>query len=171
MTLVLNIAGQRMVMDPQTVAGKSTRELENSFEIKKPSLWQPGRPALYELTVSAYLEGERKSSYRVPFGVKKLEVSGGRLLLNGKRLNLRGASIHEDDIKEGGALSQRTASCSSTACAISAGRSRARTIRCIRRSSRCSTGSGSSTGCTRPSTRCRTTSSDACCRRRSARRS
>ena len=58
--------------------------------------------------MSAYLEGERKSSYRVPFGVKKLEVSRGRLLLNGKRLNLRGASIHEDDAKEGGALSQRT---------------------------------------------------------------
>jgi beta-glucuronidase len=107
-TLVLNVAGQRMVMDPQTVNAKSTRELENSFEIKKPSLWQPGHPALYDLTVSAYLEAERKSSYRVPFGVKKLEVRGGRLLLNGKRLNLRGASIHEDDVKEGGALSQRT---------------------------------------------------------------
>jgi beta-glucuronidase len=107
-TLVLSVAGERMVMDPQTVAAGSTRELTDSFEIKKPSLWQPGRPALYDLTVSAYIEGERKSSYRVPFGVKKLEVRGGRLLLNGKRLNLRGASIHEDDIKEGGALSQRT---------------------------------------------------------------
>jgi beta-glucuronidase len=107
-TLVLNVAGERMVMDPQTVAARSTRELENSFEISKPSLWQPGRPALYDLTVSAYVKGERKSSYRVRFGVKKLDVRGGRLLLNGKRLNLRGASIHEDDIREGGALSQRT---------------------------------------------------------------
>ncbi len=34
--------------------------------------------------------------------------SRGRLLLNGKRLNLRGASIHEDDLEEGGALSQDT---------------------------------------------------------------
>ena len=30
------------------------------------------------------------------------------ILLNGKRLNLRGASVHEDDRVEGGALSQRT---------------------------------------------------------------
>ena len=35
-------------------------------------------------------------------------MKGGRLLLNGKRLNLRGASIHEDDKDEGGALSQNT---------------------------------------------------------------
>jgi beta-glucuronidase len=107
-TLVLNVAGKRMVMRPQTVGAGSTRELTNTFEIKRPSLWQPGRPALYDLTVSAFVENERKSSYRVPFGVKKLEVKSGRLLLNGKRLNLRGASIHEDDIHEGGALSQRT---------------------------------------------------------------
>ena len=30
------------------------------------------------------------------------------MLLNGRRLNLRGASIHEDDLEEGGALSQGT---------------------------------------------------------------
>jgi beta-galactosidase/beta-glucuronidase len=30
------------------------------------------------------------------------------ITLNGKRVNLRGASIHEDDLQEGGALSQRT---------------------------------------------------------------
>ena len=107
-TLVFNLAGERIVMDPQTVAGKATRELTETIEIERPKLWQPGSPALYDLTVAAYLEGERKSAYRVTFGVKKLEVKGGRLLLNGKRLNLRGASIHEDDKDEGGALSQNT---------------------------------------------------------------
>ena len=30
------------------------------------------------------------------------------MLLNGRKLNLRGASIHEDDLEEGGALSQAT---------------------------------------------------------------
>jgi beta-galactosidase/beta-glucuronidase len=107
-TLVFNLAGERIVMDPQTVAAKATRELTETIEIEKPKLWQPGSPTLYDLTVAAYLEGERKSAYRVTFGVKKLDVKGGRLLLNGKRLNLRGASIHEDDRVEGGALSQNT---------------------------------------------------------------
>ena len=45
------------------------------------------------------------------FGVRKLETArGGVILLNGRRLNARGASIHEDDLKEGGALSKGTRS-------------------------------------------------------------
>jgi beta-glucuronidase len=107
-TLVLNLAGERIVMEPQTVAANATRELTETVEIERPKLWQPGSPNLYDLTVAAFLDGKRKSVYRVTFGVKKLEVKGGRLLLNGKRLNLRGASIHEDDRVEGGALSDNT---------------------------------------------------------------
>ena len=108
-TLVLNVAGERHVYDPQEVQGGARRELEMSFEIERPKLWQPGSPNLYDMTVGAYEGGERRSAYRVTFGVKKLQVGrGGTLLLNGKRLNLRGASIHEDDREEGGALSEGT---------------------------------------------------------------
>ena len=108
-TLVLNAAGRRYVLDPQRVDAGSSRELRTSFTIDRPRLWQPGRPSLYDLSVAAVTGGERKASYRLSFGVKKLEVGrGGTLLLNGRRLNLRGASIHEDDLEEGGALSQGT---------------------------------------------------------------
>ena len=108
-TLALNIAGERILTDSQTVRAGATRELSTTFTIERPKLWQPGRPSLYDLSVAAITDGERKSTYRVTFGVKKLEVaSGGRLLLNGRRLNLRGASIHEDDKEEGAALSPGT---------------------------------------------------------------
>ncbi|MET0761435.1 MAG: sugar-binding domain-containing protein, partial [Thermoleophilaceae bacterium] len=50
-TLVFNLAGERIVMDPQTVAAKATRELTGTIEIEKPKLWQPGSPTLYDLTV------------------------------------------------------------------------------------------------------------------------
>ena len=96
--------------------------------------------------------------------------SGGRLLLNGKRLNLRGASIHEDDREEGGALSQGTRRLlvnrlreprrHGHALALPAPPRLPRGVRPAR---------GSSTGCTRRSTRFRTRSSDACCRRREPR--
>jgi beta-glucuronidase len=108
-TLALNIAGNRILTDPQTVKAGAVRELTTEFTIERPKLWQPGRPSLYKLSVAAITEGERKSTYRLNFGVKKIQVaSGGRLLLNGRRLNLRGASIHEDDLEEGGALSPGT---------------------------------------------------------------
>jgi hypothetical protein len=41
---------------------------------------------------------------RLSFGVRKLQARGGVLYLNGRRLRLRGASIHEDDVKRGAAL-------------------------------------------------------------------
>ncbi len=53
--------------------------------------------------------GKERSTYRVTFGVRKIATRpGGIITLNGKRLRLRGASIHEDDRQEGGALSQGT---------------------------------------------------------------
>ena len=107
-TMVLNAGGQRIRLRPQTVAGGATRDLGTTFTIARPRLWQPGRPALYRLSVAAATEGRRRATYRLSFGVKKLATRGGVMFLNGRRLNLRGASIHEDDLEEGGALSQGT---------------------------------------------------------------
>ena len=61
------------------------------------------------MSVGAVTDGKERSTYRLTFGVKKIDVRpGGVILLNGKRLNVRGASVMEDDIREGGALSART---------------------------------------------------------------
>ena len=52
---------------------------------------------------------ELRGTYKLSFGVRKIETRpSGIIRLNGKRLNLKGASIHEDDLQEGGALSQGT---------------------------------------------------------------
>jgi beta-glucuronidase len=108
-TLVVTAAGERMVLDPMRVEANSPRELTTRFTIDRPKLWQPGRPALYPMKVHAYQDGKRRATYRLRFGVRKLETRrGGVILLNGRRLSVRGASIHEDDVQEGGALSQRT---------------------------------------------------------------
>jgi beta-glucuronidase len=114
--LLLRVAGQRIELNPQTVPRLGRRELTTTVTIRKPRLWAPGRPELYDITVGALLCRRKlsmcdqdKSAYRTTFGVRKIDPRpGGVILLNGKRLNLRGASIHEDDISEGGALSQRT---------------------------------------------------------------
>jgi beta-glucuronidase len=96
---------QRVTPGAQGIAGGGARrDLRFSFTIPHPRLWQPGRPALYSLAVGVGANGRRLSTYKLSFGVKKLErASGGRLLLNGHQLRLRGASIHEDDPRTGGA--------------------------------------------------------------------
>jgi beta-glucuronidase len=112
--LTLSVAGERFSFDPETVLASNRRELTARFTIERPRLWQPGSPTLYPMTVYADEDRgrrgrERRAAYRLRFGVRKLETRrGGTILLNGRRLNLRGASIHEDDLEEGGAISQRT---------------------------------------------------------------
>ena len=95
---------QRITPKPEAVGGNGgRRDLRFSFTIPRPSLWQPGHPSLYSLTVGAGINGKRLSTYKLSFGVKKLErTRDGRLLLNGHQLRLRGASIHEDDPRTGG---------------------------------------------------------------------
>jgi len=108
-SLVLRVDGRRIQYDPETVPALGRRELTTTVTIKKPRLWAPRAPQLYGMTVSAVTDGKERSTYRLSFGVKKIDVRpGGVILLNGKRLNLRGASVMEDDRVEGGALSQRT---------------------------------------------------------------
>jgi beta-glucuronidase len=107
--LVLNVDGQRIVVNGKEVPGDATRILTKTFTIDHPRLWQPGKPELYPMTVAVNEEHKTRATYRLRFGVRKLEVArGGVILLNGHRLNAHGASIHEDDINEGGALSQGT---------------------------------------------------------------
>jgi len=116
MSLLLRVAGRRIQLDPETVPKLGRRELRTTITIKKPRLWAPGRPELYDISVDALLCRRKlrmcdqdKSTFRASFGVRKIDPRpGGVILLNGRRLNLRGASIHEDDMNEGGALSQRT---------------------------------------------------------------
>jgi beta-glucuronidase len=97
----------RFVPRSPEVDGRGARaDVTTSFQIPHPRLWQPGRPALYSLAVSAGLDGKRLSRYHLAFGVKKLQRGrNGALLLNGHKLNLRGASVHEDDPVAGAALS------------------------------------------------------------------
>ncbi|MBA3264011.1 MAG: beta galactosidase jelly roll domain-containing protein [Thermoleophilaceae bacterium] len=109
--LVMAVDGERIELKGKEVPANAPRVLTETFTIKRPRLWQPGRPELYPMTVSAEEGDETRAAYRLRFGVRKLEAAlGGVILLNGRRLNARGASIHEDDRKEGGALSRSTRS-------------------------------------------------------------
>ena len=108
-SLVVRVDGQRIRYDPETVPALGRRELRTTVTIKRPRLWAPRAPELYGMTVGAVAAGKERSTYRLTFGVKKIDVRpGGVILLNGKRLNVRGASVMEDDRVEGGALSPRT---------------------------------------------------------------
>ena len=146
---------------PREVVANTVRTFHTSVTLDRPRLWQPGRPYLYPTIVAAGTDGVRRSSYRLRLGVKKLEVvKGGIIELNGHPVNLRGASIHEDDVNTGAVIDHAHA-CAHDQPAQGRRRqpSRARTTRSTRASSRRSTAPASSTGSTRRSTSCPTPSS------------
>lgn len=68
--------------------------------IAQPALWSPDDPSLYDLSLA--VPGE--SGYAARVGLRQLSWHGGRLLLNGHRLLLHGATIQTDAPGHGDAL-------------------------------------------------------------------
>jgi beta-glucuronidase len=66
------------------------------IEVPGPSLWAPGTPALYTLTVEQLEGGRVVDRYALPIGLRAVTVDGDALLLNGKPVYLKGFGRHED---------------------------------------------------------------------------
>ena len=69
-----------------------------------PELWGPGHPSLYNATIRARLDGAVEHAEQRRVGLRTVTVRDGRLELNGRRLDVRGASIQEDMPGRGPAL-------------------------------------------------------------------
>jgi beta-glucuronidase len=85
---------------PGLVSPGERRRVAASREIADPELWSPDDPTLYRLEM--VVPGQ---ATRTHFGIRRwTKDAGGRVLLNGRPLSLRGASFHEDAPGRGGAL-------------------------------------------------------------------
>ncbi len=71
-----------------------------STTVTAPALWSPASPNLYQLTLA--VGGE--SSYSANVGLRQLTWHGGHVYLDGTQLQLHGASIQEDALGHGDAL-------------------------------------------------------------------
>src|SRR3954447_26148019 len=86
---------------PRTRFGRgATNTVHTRVRIARPALWSPGHPSLYELALNV---GE-ESAYQARVGLRQLTWKGRRIYLNGRRLLLHGASLHEDMYGRGDAL-------------------------------------------------------------------
>lgn len=74
------------------------RGAAGTLAVSDPHLWQPGAAYLYELTVEL---GEQGDVYTLPVGIRSVEVTGQRLLINGEPFYLTGFGKHEDSAIRG----------------------------------------------------------------------
>jgi len=79
----------------------STAQIFGTTRIRKPRLWSPLSPKLYDVKVTA-----PGVSFKSKAGIRKFAVSSkGILTMNGLKTRLRGVSFHESDLKTGAAWS------------------------------------------------------------------
>ncbi len=83
-----------------SLAHGQSATVSTSVTVPEPALWSPASPSLYQLTLAVGHE----SSYSARVGLRQLTWHGGRVYLNGQRLLLHGASIQEDALGHGDAL-------------------------------------------------------------------
>jgi beta-glucuronidase len=106
-TLAGVYGGHRLNFGGQTIPAHGTWVAHAQTVLRTPHLWSPGDPHLYQATLrltDAY--GRRLEGYFTNSGVRSVAVnSSGQVLLNGRVLNARGFSIHEQNISTGAALS------------------------------------------------------------------
>ena len=82
-------------------AGQVTADLlgqsaDLELTIPHATRWAPGCPALYQATVSLWVQGLTVDRYSLPIGIRTVRVRGDQLLLNGEPVILRGFGRHED---------------------------------------------------------------------------
>ena len=81
---------KRVVVTAEVPEGESTYTAEVTFDMK-PELWSEFHPALYRLQLTSTAEGTGMcDTATVTFGMRKLEVEGRRMKLNGHYIFLRG---------------------------------------------------------------------------------
>ncbi len=86
------------------LAPGARRRVSGRVRIARPRLWEPDRPALYDVRLTASVAGRQVAGYTERTGIRSVRVSGGHLLLNGRRVDIRGVGLHEDDPRRGAAI-------------------------------------------------------------------
>ena len=99
------IGGVRAHFRPRVVRRGRTATFQAVATVRHPRLWRPGSPRLYRARADASAPGGAHARYDTEVGIRQIRVSSkGRMLLNGRPVELRGASQHEDSPDRGMAL-------------------------------------------------------------------
>lgn len=103
-TVTGTFGGRKIRFGTVAIGAKKFATVARTMRVGNPKLWSPTSPNLYRVAFAAKAGGRTLQRYRLKTGIRSVKVAGGRWLLNGKPLNLRGVGLHEDDPKLGFAV-------------------------------------------------------------------
>jgi beta-glucuronidase len=98
------LGGRSVRLGTRGVNAKRFQTFETRIRVRDPKLWSPATPNLYRARFTVRVGGRKAVGYRLRYGIRSIKIVGGRLLLNGSAVALRGVGIHEDDPRAGFAI-------------------------------------------------------------------
>lgn len=78
------------------IASGADHDFEQSLEVTRPDLWHPDHPHLYRLVSEVVSHGRLIDSVTTRIGIRRIEYRADGFYINGERLYLRGANVHQN---------------------------------------------------------------------------
>lgn len=76
------------------------------IRVARPALWTAETPSLYRLRLTVSVAGKTVQTVEQRIGLREVSIAGGRLLLNGRPVKLRGINHHDLDPRDGRAITR-----------------------------------------------------------------
>lgn len=90
------------------IKAKGYANIERTFILTDPSLWDTNNPALYSIQTKVFKDQELVDTYTTPFGIRSIEwTADDGFHLNGRRVQLYGVNLHHGHGPLGAAFNTR----------------------------------------------------------------
>jgi beta-glucuronidase len=103
-TVTGTFGSQRVRLGARTLRPGARAALRGSLRVPSPRLWSPRDPFLYPAAIEVRVGDRLVGRWAVKTGVRSVRVADGRLVLNGRPVQLRGVGLHEDTASQGFAV-------------------------------------------------------------------
>jgi beta-glucuronidase len=107
-TVTGDYGGRTVHLGTRRVPARGVATFSRVFTLRSPHLWSIEDPYLYPASLAVRVGKRTVAGYALRSGVRSITVSGGRLLLNGRALDVRGVGYHEDTKELGFAVDDAT---------------------------------------------------------------
>lgn len=97
---ILGASGEEVgnVSNSVMVEADQSKEIEQLVEITDPTLWSLEQPYLYSAMIDLKINDKKRSTVTQPFGIRTITIDAENgFQLNGKKIKLKGGSIHHDN--------------------------------------------------------------------------
>ncbi len=117
LTLVMKVTGkdiygydasQTLTSEAFEISPSGEMEINLETVLKAPRLWSAEKPELYNIEISLMQKKKVVEKFHCNTGVRRVEVDGEVLLVNGKKVKLKGVNRHEHHPRTGRYMDEAT---------------------------------------------------------------